>query len=160
MRRFQHNPRVLDVARSIPRGTIFDRRGLPLATGDAADVRQARAGYRRFDVDVDPHCGDSLSRCYPLGAATFHLLGNADSRVNWTAPNTSYVERDADTRLRVRSPVPGRIVIFKDGVVLVDETGIADKEVAVTERGVYRAEVYLPQLGNLPWIISNPVYVR
>ena len=100
MRRFQHNPRVLDVARSIPRGTIFDRRGLPLATGDAADVKQARADYRRFDVGVDPHCGESRSRCYPLGAAAFHLLGNADSRVNWTAPNTSYVERDADARLR------------------------------------------------------------
>ena len=57
--------------------------------------------------------------------------------------------------------MPGRIVIFKDGVVLVDESGIASKEVAVTERGVYRAEVYLPQLGLVaPWIISNPIYVR
>ena len=66
---------------------------------------------------------------------------------------------DAGTRLRVRSPVPGRIVILKDGAVWVDETGNA-KEIAVTERGVYRVEVYLPQVGNLPWIISNPVYVR
>lgn len=65
-----------------------------------------------------------------------------------------------ETRLRVRSPVPGRLVIFKDGAVWVDESGILSKEVGITERGVYRAEVYLPQLGNLPWIISNPVYVR
>ena len=66
-----------------------------------------------------------------------------------------------ETRLRVRSPVPGRIVIFKDGVVLADESEIASKEVAVTERGVYRAEIYLPQLGlAAPWIISNPIYVR
>jgi hypothetical protein len=50
-------------------------------------------------------------------------------------------------------------VILKDGTVWVDETGNA-KEVAVTERGVYRVEVYLPQVGNLPWIISNPIYVR
>jgi len=68
------------------------------------------------------------------------------------------------TRLRVRSPVPGRIVIFKNGAVFVDESGIATKEVAITERGVYRTEVYLPELGNLvatkPWIISNPIYVR
>ena len=28
-RRFQYNPRVLDAARRIPRGTIFDRNGLP-----------------------------------------------------------------------------------------------------------------------------------
>ena len=66
-----------------------------------------------------------------------------------------------ETRLRVRSPVPGRIVIFKDGAIWVNESGIASKEVAVTERGIYRAEVYLPQLGlAAPWIISNPIYVR
>lgn len=65
-----------------------------------------------------------------------------------------------ESRLRVRSPVPGRIVIFKDGAVWIDESGIASKEVAVTERGVYRAEISLPQLGNLPWILSNPIYVR
>src|SRR5215213_1509741 len=66
----------------------------------------------------------------------------------------------AETRLRVRTPVPVRIVIFKDGAVWVDESGIDGKDVAITERGVYRVEVYLPQLGNLPLIISNPVYVR
>jgi hypothetical protein len=61
-----------------------------------------------------------------------------------------------DTRLRVRSPLPARIVIFKDGAVWVDEM-TASKEIQVTERGVYRVEVYL--FDNLPWIISNPVYV-
>jgi hypothetical protein len=66
----------------------------------------------------------------------------------------------AGTRLRVQSAVPGRIVILKDGAVWVDESGIARKEVAITERGVYRAEIYLPQVGSLPWILSNPVYVR
>ncbi|HSE16747.1 MAG TPA: hypothetical protein VLB46_06815 [Pyrinomonadaceae bacterium] len=65
---------------------------------------------------------------------------------------------NASTRLRVRSPVPARIVILKNGAVWIDESGIASKEAAITERGVYRAEVYL--FGNLPWIISNPVYVR
>jgi hypothetical protein len=69
-----------------------------------------------------------------------------------------------EMRLRVRSPVASRIVVFKDGAVFVDESGIGSKEVAITERGVYRAEVYLPQLGDLvarkPWIISNPIYVR
>jgi len=70
------------------------------------------------------------------------------------------ISLDPETRLRVRSPVPGRIVILKDGVIWTDDSGIATREVAITERGVYRAEVYLPQLGNLPWIISNPIYVR
>jgi hypothetical protein len=65
-----------------------------------------------------------------------------------------------DTLLRVQSPIPGRIVIFKDGSVWVDESGITGKEFPITERGVYRAEIYLPQLGNRLWIISNPIYVR
>ena len=65
-----------------------------------------------------------------------------------------------ETRLRVRSPVPGRIVFFKDGAIWVDESETMNKEFAITEPGVYRTEIYLPQLGNLPWIISNPIYVR
>jgi len=70
----------------------------------------------------------------------------------------------SETRLRVRTPVTSRIVVLKDGAVFLDESGINNKEIAVTERGVYRVEVYLPQLGELvaqkPWIISNPIYVR
>jgi hypothetical protein len=63
----------------------------------------------------------------------------------------------AGTRLRVRSPVSGQITIYKDGAVLIDESGSAGREIAITERGVYRVEVYF---NNLPWIISNPIYVR
>ena len=70
----------------------------------------------------------------------------------------------SDTKLRVRTPIAGRIVVFKNGSVFLDENGINSKELAVTERGVYRVEVYLPQLGSLvadkPWIISNPIYVK
>ncbi len=69
-----------------------------------------------------------------------------------------------DTKLRVRTPVAGRMVVFRNGSVFLDENGISGKELVVTERGVYRVEVYLPQLGSLvadkPWIISNPIYVK
>jgi hypothetical protein len=68
------------------------------------------------------------------------------------------------TRLLVRTPVPARIVVLKDGAVFHDESGINAKELEITERGVYRVEVYLPQLGPMmvqkPWIISNPIYVK
>jgi hypothetical protein len=70
------------------------------------------------------------------------------------------ISLNPETRLRVRTPVPARIVILKDGVVWNEETGTTTREIAVTERGVYRVEVYLPQVGNLPWILSNSVYVR
>jgi hypothetical protein len=53
---------------------------------------------------------------------------------------------------------------MKDGAVFLDESGINTKELAINDRGVYRVEVYLPQLGPIvdqkPWIISNPIYVR
>jgi hypothetical protein len=69
-----------------------------------------------------------------------------------------------ETRLKVNTPVSSRIVLFKDGNILLDENGSSSKQFSVTERGVYRVEVYLPQLGKpvgeQPWIISNPIYVR
>ena len=69
-----------------------------------------------------------------------------------------------DTRLRIHTPVASRILLFKDGSVILNETGITMKEIPVTDRGVYRVEVYLPEveriIGEKPWIISNPIYVR
>lgn len=69
-----------------------------------------------------------------------------------------------ETRLRVQTPVPSRIVVFKDGVVFAEGSGVSAKEFPIRERGVYRVEIYLPQLGGMvagkPWIISNPIYVR
>src|SRR5215211_2975412 len=100
----------------------------------------------------------------------FDFLGDS-SGFSFTAENAGERKIQGDeislkpeTRLRVQSPVAGRIVIYKDGAVLVDENGISAKEIAITERGVYRAEIYLPQVGTMvakqPWIISNPIYVR
>jgi hypothetical protein len=74
------------------------------------------------------------------------------------------VALSADTRLKVRTPVSSEVKLFKDGNMIANETGVTTKDFPVTERGVYRVEVYLPQLGKLatdkPWIISNPIYVR
>lgn len=70
----------------------------------------------------------------------------------------------SDTRLKVRTPVSSQVKLFKDGNVISDETGVTSKDFPVTERGVYRVEIYLPQLGKLPagkpWIISNSIGVR
>ena len=70
----------------------------------------------------------------------------------------------SDTKLSVALPIPGRLVVFKNGEVIVDENRVATKEILVGATGVYRVEVYLAQLGGgvgvQPWIISNPIYVR
>ena len=83
---------------------------------------------------------------------------------NETAIQGDEVRVQNDLRLGVRTPVASRILLFKDGSVILNESGVTTKEIAVTERGVYRVEVYLPQIekiiGEKPWIISNPIYVR
>ncbi|HEY0763879.1 MAG TPA: hypothetical protein VGD61_16005 [Pyrinomonadaceae bacterium] len=70
------------------------------------------------------------------------------------------IKTNGEAELKVRTPVPSRVVIYKDGSVILDESGITSRDFTVVEPGVYRTEVYLPQLGNLPWIISNPIYIR
>jgi cell division protein FtsW (lipid II flippase) len=99
-RRFEYNPRVLDLIRQLPRGTIYDRQGLPLATEDPRVLADARQKYEALGISLASACPDPAERCYPLGGKAFHLLGDARTSTNWSATNTSYVERDADARLR------------------------------------------------------------
>lgn len=70
----------------------------------------------------------------------------------------------ADLRLRIQTPVTTRILLFKDGSVILNAHGFTTADIPVTEPGVYRVEVYLPEveriIGEKPWIISNPIYVR
>jgi cell division protein FtsW (lipid II flippase) len=99
-RRLEYNPRVVDLVRSIPRGSIYDRTGLPLATGDAAAIAAARPKFEQLGVALGTVCPDAGQRCYPLGPRAYHVVGDARTRLNWSASNTSFVERDADDRLQ------------------------------------------------------------
>jgi cell division protein FtsW (lipid II flippase) len=99
-RRYEYNPRILDVLRQIPRGSVYDRSRLPLATDDADVTHKSAAAYQRLGVSLESVCPNADVRCYPLAGRTFHLLGDARTRVNWTASNTSFIERDDEARLR------------------------------------------------------------
>jgi cell division protein FtsW (lipid II flippase) len=101
VRRFHYNPRILQVARTIPKGTIFDRNGIPLATSNWDELDQHRKDYERLmSSKLEDLCPRSESRCYPFGAQIFHLLGDARTRFNWAATNTAYIERDSLVRLQ------------------------------------------------------------
>lgn len=100
LRRFSYNPRLLAVADSIERGTIYDRRGVPLATNQRDVLAKHATELAGLGIDVNAACADATRRCYPFGGAFFHLLGDADTQINWGAPNASLVERDRDGRLR------------------------------------------------------------
>ena len=99
-RRFEYNPRLVDIVRQLPRGTVYDRRHVALATDDPRALQAARQSYQKLGVSIADVCPQPGERCYPLGGRAFHLLGDVRARVNWSAPNTSYTERDAEDRLR------------------------------------------------------------
>jgi len=76
------------------------------------------------------------------------------------------ISLEREVKLTVNQPIDGagRIVLLKNGTIIRDEYGAGKKDFVVTEKGSYRVEAYLPQLGkpvgDQPWIISNPIYVR
>ena len=100
VRRFEYNPRLVAAAQQIVRGTITDRHGIPLATSRPEDLRAHAGDYAALGVSPAKACPDEGARCYPFGGLTYHLLGDWRSQVNWGAPNTSFIERDQDARLR------------------------------------------------------------
>lgn len=81
-----------------------------------------------------------------------------------TAIQGDEIPLQPNTRLKVDVPVASRVVVLRNGQTWKDETGVTSKAFDVKEPGVYRVEIYLPQLGKpvgeQPWIISNPIYVR
>lgn len=66
--------------------------------------------------------------------------------------------------LKVSAPRAARFVIFRNGEKVYEQANAAQTNFSVKEKGTYRAEVYLDALGTpfdkMPWIISNPIYVR
>ncbi|MFB3853275.1 MAG: FtsW/RodA/SpoVE family cell cycle protein [Vicinamibacterales bacterium] len=100
MQRYQYNPRLIEAARAIPRGAILDRNGLPMALTDRSILDARRADLGLLGLEPDSACRADGDRCYPFGGRTFHLLGDARTRVNYAATNTSFQERDSDRTLR------------------------------------------------------------
>lgn len=98
--RYEHNPRLLDAARTLVRGTIYDRNGLPLASSRPDEIASMGTIYRAAGITPAADCPPTQTRCYPLGGFTFHLLGDWNHQSNWGARNTSYMERDRDARLK------------------------------------------------------------
>ena len=101
VKRPQHNPRMNSLAREIPRGDIYDRNGIPLATSDWAELERHRAEYAgagRFRIDQA--CSRFDNRHYPFGAATAHLIGDLRTGENFHATNASLVEHDSNRKLQ------------------------------------------------------------
>ena len=100
VRRYVYNPRLTATVRELKRGTVYDRTGLPLATSLWEELERHRADYAALGIDIEKACNRADQRHYPLGPATFHLLGDVRTRANWGAPNSSLIERDDARRLQ------------------------------------------------------------
>jgi cell division protein FtsW (lipid II flippase)/cell division protein FtsI/penicillin-binding protein 2 len=135
-RRYQYNPRLTEIARSIPRGSIYDRNGLPIATSNWEELAQNRKQFAVMGVDIDRAADKSDSRHYPLGAAAYHLLGDLRTRSGWSARNNSLQERDSAVRLQG----------YDDRARVVEVTGANAGRPAYTIRYDYRE--LLPVLRN------------
>jgi cell division protein FtsI/penicillin-binding protein 2/cell division protein FtsW (lipid II flippase) len=100
VKRPQHNPRINSLAREIPRGTIYDRNGVPLATGNWQELERHRDAYNALGVSLETADSRFDGRHYPFGAATVHLIGDLRTGENFHAGNASLVEHDANRRLQ------------------------------------------------------------
>ncbi|MBV8847267.1 MAG: FtsW/RodA/SpoVE family cell cycle protein [Bryobacterales bacterium] len=105
VKRPQVNPRLHSLAAEIPRGTISDRGGIPLATSDWRELEAHRADYEKLGVSIDEACTRIESRHYPFGAATAHLLGDLRTGENFHASNASLIEHDSNARLQGYSDI-------------------------------------------------------
>jgi cell division protein FtsI/penicillin-binding protein 2/cell division protein FtsW (lipid II flippase) len=100
VRRYVYNPRLLEVARQLPKGTILDRDGLPLATSDWSQIEQHRAEYEKLGVTLDRTTSKLDRRQYPLGGPMFYLLGDVRTRLKQGATNTAFQESSSRIRLQ------------------------------------------------------------
>ncbi|MGA2576806.1 MAG: FtsW/RodA/SpoVE family cell cycle protein [Bryobacteraceae bacterium] len=100
VKRAQHNPRINSIAREIPRGDIFDRNGVLLATSNWKELIDRRAQYQALGVTIDQACSRLDSRHYPFGPVTAHFLGDLRTGENFHAANASLVEHDSNARLQ------------------------------------------------------------
>jgi len=100
VQRPQHNPRMNSLAREIPRGGIYDRNGIPVATSDWAELERHRADYAALGVAMDSAASRFDTRHYPFGAATMHITGDLRTGENFHASNASLIEHDSNRKLQ------------------------------------------------------------
>ena len=100
VKRPEHNPRLTLLAAEIPRGDIYDRNGILLATQSWTKAMGHQADYQKLGIQIEQACSPVDSRCYPFGATTLNLLGDLRTGERFHASNASLVEHDSNKRLQ------------------------------------------------------------
>ncbi len=120
----------------------------------------------------EPLTRESLVQTFKKGNfyTGFEVIGDS-SGFSFTAQDGDATKTMGDevalepqTTLTASAPQPARFVLFKNGERFFEQADTIEIAVNVTERATYRVEVYRDALGSpydkMPWIISNPIYVR
>jgi len=105
----------------------------------------------------------SQGHCY----LSFDLFGDASGFVfrinNSDGIMGDDVALNSQPQLQIRSPLPARIVLLKNGDAVAQKLGTS-VEFSPDGPGVFWVELYLDSLqapvNGQPWVISNPIYVR
>ena len=100
VKRPQHNPRLNLLAAMIPRGNIYDRNGILLATSSWQELERHRAERERLGITSGEPASRVDARYYPFGAATIQLLGDLRTGERFHASNASLVEHDSNKKLQ------------------------------------------------------------
>jgi hypothetical protein len=119
----------------------------------AADAKSIIDSIRRGHVfsSIDGLAGPALVSFAADAGAKRAQMG--DSLPAGT-PVTFHVQSNA--------PANSRVLLIKDGVQTA-EWSAARQDFTVTEKGVYRIEVHVPDEPGrppIPWVVTNPIYVR
>lgn len=130
----------------LARQHVFIEKDKPLTRENLVDA--LRAGRSFIGIDA---LGSSDGFSFSIkGKTTNAFLGDEISLLE--APE-----------LQIISPQEVRTVVFLNGEK-INETVAYQSVLNVYKPGAYRVEVYLDRLGppfdKMPWIISNPIYVR
>jgi cell division protein FtsI/penicillin-binding protein 2/cell division protein FtsW (lipid II flippase) len=96
----EYNPRLGEIIRHLPKGDIFDRNGLPLATSNMSLVKQHREDYAKLGTDIAQTVTNGEPRHYPLGPELFYLVGDVRTTLKAGAHNTLFQENLSRVRLQ------------------------------------------------------------
>ncbi|MBA3785572.1 MAG: hypothetical protein H0X15_08570 [Acidobacteria bacterium] len=105
------------------------------------------------------HCFVGLDALSDTNGFSFTAENGIESRIMGDE-----IALTENLNLKVSATQIARFIIFKNGEKIHEETGVAQINFPTKEKGTFRIEVYLDSLGEpfdkMPWIISNPIYIR
>ena len=131
---------------------INDQGGAPFGEQHLLDAMRRGNFYLAFDVFGDPTGFRFTAEAKQGGETPAADMGGEVG----LAPG-------GEARLQVSLPLQARTVFYRDGRVVHEVRDSSHAYLDTGQKGVYRVEVYLDQLGSLlegkPWIISNPIFV-